>query len=309
LADFKRAAFGTTFVNYWDFSDKEFPPALYYQVLINKGSTHGGSSGSPLFSGPNKIAGMLSHGPYFSNVDICAQDPRVDGFAKLSLAWPHFQKYLDDPAPSSLTVSPAQLSLTVRNGAAQDGTRRTLVVNSTSAEAVPVSVSAVDPWVRVLRAQGTAKAGAPFTTEVEFRPEFFQNRSGLVQSRLEVVSGNNGRVVPIDADVIVLPSDVQMQAKALLAEPAGDCRYRLDLGLVERGGVATTLTTLRINGEDYTERIGEWFGARELAAKGSLKASLKVCWPGRIDSYQVTVTGRDAGSSRVWSSSTLVDFP
>ena len=310
LGSYKRAAFGSVYTDYWDFgaAAASFPQQLYYKILFTQGATHPGSSGSPLFSKPNTISGMLSHGPEFGGIDICAQNPRVDGYAKLSLAWPDLQKYLDDPAPSTLTVSPAQVTLTVRNGAAVDGLRRTLVVNSTSSQPVAVSVSAGDPWVQVVRALGTARAGAPFTTELVFLPEYFQNRSGLLRTRLEVVSGNNGRVVPVDADVIVLPSDVAVQGKALTLEGQDDCRYRVELSLSERGGIATNLTALRLNGEDYSDRIGEWFGSAQLGAKGTLRASLKVCWPGQLDSFRITIAGRDAGSNRAWSNSTLIDF-
>lgn len=311
LADYKRAAFGTVFAPYWQYSNAStFPNGVYYHVKMDKGATHPGSSGSPLFSAPNTISGMLSNGANFGDVvDVCGQDPKVFGYAKLSLAWPEFAKYLDDPTPASLTVSPARLDLTVRNGAADDGVLRSVVVHSTSTEPVAVTVNSADPWVRVLRPSGTAKAGSPHTTQVEFRPEYFQNRSGLIRSRLEVVSGNNGRVIPVDADVLVYPSDVIVDAKATTLETNDNCRYRLDLALNERGGIATTLTTLRINGEDYTDLIGRWFGSTELGPRGALSTSLKVCWPGRLDSYRITIAGRDSGSGRTWSNSTLIDFP
>ena len=309
LGSFKRFAAGEIYVPYWKFGGADFPQASYYQVRFTQGATHHGSSGSPLFSKPNTIAGMLSHGPEFDDVDICGQDPRVDGYAKLSLAWPDFSKYLEDPAPSSLTVSPAGLRLTVENGMVRDGLRRSLVVNSTSETPVAVSVNTVDPWVRIAKARGAAQAGSPFVTEIEFVPELLANRSGLLRSRVEVVSGNNGRVVPVDADIIVLASDVAVQAKPTAQPDAVDgCRYRLDLSLEEKAGVTTSLVALRINGDDYTDRLADWFGSTQLAGKGKLSTSLKVCWPGAIDPYQLIIAGRDSGSNRAWTQSTMIEF-
>ena len=310
LASYRRISFGDSFVGYWNFgSGNPFPAQLFHQIRWQGGDIYFGSSGSPLFSRANTITGMASHIAQFDELSHCDQNPKVVGYAKLSVAWPLFQPFLDDATPSALTVAPAELQITLENGAVRDGLRRRLVVNSTSEAPVPVSVTAADTWLRLANPQGTAQVGSPFVTEVEIRPELLTNRSGLLRSRVTVVSGNNGRVVPVDADVIVVASNVALGAKSTAVENAADgCRYRLDVTVNERTGVSTELTALRINGEDYTTQIRDWFGSSQLQGKGNLTASLKVCWPGVLDAYPLILAGRDAGSGRTWSQSAIVEF-
>jgi len=305
----KRIVFGELFQSYWVYNN--FPSSQYYYTRYTKGAAHPGSSGSPLFTSKGAIAGMLSHGSNFDdiNVDVCAQDPKVVGYAKLSLAWPKFQAYLDDPAPSTLSFSPSAVSLTLRNGKLTGDLRQTVVISTTSDEPVAIGVNAPDLWVRVLTPRGTAVKGAPFTTQIEIRPELLAQRTGLVQTRLEISSGNNGRALPVDADVVVVPSSVQF-APQIAATPEGDCRYTLRLDLSETAGVDTALTALRINGEDYSGQIGRWFGTTQLTANGKASTALKICGPVDVNApYEFILAGRDAGSGRAWSVQRLAELP
>src|SRR5262249_41337481 len=64
MGSYKRIAFGTT-VESVDVSigQDPAPAGLYHLVEWNNGLTEPGSSGSPLFSGPGVIAGILTYGP------------------------------------------------------------------------------------------------------------------------------------------------------------------------------------------------------------------------------------------------------
>ena len=45
--------------------------------------------------------------------------------------------------------------------------------------------------------------------------------------------------------------------------------------LTETGGVATSVTALKIDGTDYSANIAQWFGTSHLAALGTIQAPLK----------------------------------
>jgi hypothetical protein len=162
----------------------------------------------------------------------------------------------------------------------------------------------------VTNPRGTAKKGTPFITQLEIKPELIANRAGLVRTRLDVASGNNGRAIPVDADVVVIPSSVTLAAKVNSAAPGSDCRYELALNLQERGGIDTTLTSLRINGDDYTGQIANWFGTAQLNANAAAGANLKICGPVNVNApYELVIGGRDAGSGRSWSIHQLTEIP
>lgn len=308
----KRISFGQMFVNYWDFGGSQFPSQLYHQVRWNGGATEGGSSGSPLFSRPNTITGMLSYGPYFSDTTICEQNPRVDGYAKFSLAWPFFQPYLDDPIPTNLTVAPATpAEFAVRNGAVTGAARQALVLSSTSTEALPVSVRTSEEWIQVTPSNGQIRAGQALTIQVSPRLNYL-TRAGRYTGSIEITQGRNLRTVPVTVNVTIAPSNVTLRATpnpVRAAEPdAQGCRYRFSLEIEERGGTATRFTSLRVNGEDLTSQLNAWFGTMEITAQGRLRTEVKVCSPGAPLPYQIQLSGADPGAGQNWTRSTLVEF-
>ena len=312
LASQKRISFGSMFLSYWAFDQSVFPPALYHQVRWSGGATDHGSSGSPLFSRTNTIIGMLSYGPEFSKVSICEQEPRVDGYAKLSQAWPAVSPYLEDPAPNQLTVSPASSAYTLVNpnvAALSEG--RTLVINSTSTDGAVVSVQPSDPWIVVSRTQGTPRAGSPLAVPFWLRPSLI-NRSGVYTGAITVTSGKTVQTIAVTANVRIIPSEVAFLATpnpvAASTPDANGCRYFFNLSAQEIGGVDTRLTALQINGEDYTSQLASWFGGNEIARHGKLEARVRVCAPSTPATHTFVLAGTDTLSGRAWTQSTTVEF-
>lgn len=312
LATHKRISFGSMFINYWAFDKLSFPPIFYHQVRWTGGSTHHGSSGSPLFSRTNTITGMLSHGPEFSNLEICEQEPRVDGYAKLSLAWPEFSPYLEDPAPNDLTVTPASSAYTLVNPNVATLTEgRTLVVNSTSTEPTVVSIKPSDLWIVVSSTQGMARAGSPLAITYWVKPSLI-NRTGQYTGSITVTSGKTVQTVAVTANVRILPSAVTLQATPNPVAPgtpdSAGCRYSFSISAVETAGIDTRLTGLRINGEDYSSSLGAWFGGTELPRNGRLEARVRVCAPSTPAPHVFTLGGIDPLSGTAWTQSTTVEF-
>ena len=312
LATQKRISFGSMFLSYWAFDQSVFPPALYHQVRWKGGATDHGSSGSPLFSRANTITGMLSYGPEFSQVSICEQEPRVDGYAKLSQAWPAISPYLEDPAPNQLTVTPASSAYTLVNpnvAALSEG--RTLVINSTSTDGAVVSVQPSDPWIVVSRTQGTPRAGSPMAVPFWLKPSLI-NRSGVYTGAITVTSGKTVQTIAVTANVRIIPSEVALQSTpnpvAASTPDSAGCRYFFNLSAQETGGVDTRLTALRINGEDYTGQIVSWFGGDQLARNGRLEARVRVCAPSTPATHFFTLAGTDTLTGRAWTQSTTVEF-
>ncbi len=312
LATHKRISFGSMFINYWAFDKLSFPPVLYHQVRWTGGSTHHGSSGSPLFSRTNTVTGMLSHGPEFTGLEICEQEPRVDGYAKLSQAWPAFSPYLEDPTPNQLTVTPTSSVYTLVNpnvAALSEG--RTLIVNSTSTDPMLVSIQPSDAWIVVSRTQGTARNGAPLAVPFWVKPSLI-NRTGQYTGSITVTSGKTVQTVAVTANVRIIPSTVTLQSTPNPVAPStpdsASCRYFFNLSAVETAGIDTRLTGLRINGEDYSAELGTWFGGTELPRNGRLEARVRVCAPATPATHVFVLGGIDTLSGRAWTQSTTVEF-
>jgi len=66
------------------------------------------------------------------------------------------------------------------------------------------------------------------------------------------------------------PNPVAAQAPAL-----DGTRWAFQVELDEQAGNGTTITSLKINGTDYSKSIASFFGATHLDANGSLQAGLR----------------------------------
>jgi hypothetical protein len=254
---------------------------------------------------------MLSYGPNFSWLSVCQQNPRLAGYGRLSTAWPFLAPFLDDPVKSTLGVSPAALTFNSRNRVVTPAARQTLVLTTTSTTPQPVSLRTPEEWIVFSRTSGTMHAAQPFTAEIELRQSHLA-RSGRYTGTIEAVSGPNLTAIPITANVTVEPSVVTVTASPnpvpASAPDAQGCRYSYRLTIAETAGVATRVTGLRINGQDYASRITEWFGGAALAAQGRLEATLRICAPGAPAPHGITVGGADSATGLNWSRSAYVEF-
>ena len=312
LGTYKRISFGSMFVDYWALSGTEFPSTFYHQVRWTGGAVHHGSSGSPLFSRSNTITGMLSYGVEFNTVSICAQEPRVNGYAKLSEAWPKFSPYLEDAVATQLSVTPAASTYALVNpNIANNAESRTLVINSTNVDPLLVSIQPSDPWIVVSRTQGTVRAGSPLSLQFWVRPSLI-NRTGTYAGTITVVSGKVTQTIAVTANVNIILPDVTLKATPNPVRPTAadpqDCRYFFNIAAQETAGIDTRLTSLQINGDDYTPQIAAWFGGDLLARNSRLEAQVRLCAPGIPPTHVFTLAGKDPVTGRTWTRSTTVEF-
>jgi hypothetical protein len=100
--DFKRISFGSRVDQ-----PAGFTADKHYTVRWDRGHTEGGSSGSPVFSEPGVIVGMLSGGLKTpAGQTKCDLSPDYSFYGKFSVAYPAFRDYLDGrsvggPGPST----------------------------------------------------------------------------------------------------------------------------------------------------------------------------------------------------------------
>lgn len=308
---FKRISLGERYFTYWSMDYSVVPEDLYYQVRWNEGITEPGSSGSPLFSRPGVIAGVLSYGFSSTGVDACEMNPSLAGYGRFSAAYPYLRPYLEDASAAEVTLAPSAMAFEIANGAAKPDSRQQLVVTTSSAEPTPFSASTEASWLALSPASGTVSAGAPAVIEVSVRPSLART-AGVFAGSVAVTAGTAFASAAVRAEVTVRPSDVAVgvtPAPILAQAPDADgCQWFFRILLEETAGVATRLTLLRIGGVDYTGALQDWFGADRLAASGTLAVSLRARGLRAPLDQLLELAGEDEATGRTWRRTAIAEF-
>ncbi|MGH9718768.1 MAG: BACON domain-containing protein [Bryobacteraceae bacterium] len=275
----------------------------FYIALVRQGVTEPGSSGSPAFSSPGIVIGTLSFGRVAA--DICAIDPAIDGYGRFSTFYPAARAFLEDIPAVNLTIAPRTMDFRGTNGSIDGTGRQTFTVTTQSRGAVPFNVRSDASWIRVSAVNGSASAAQPGSIEVSVDPKYFKS-DGTFTGTVTITSGSAApQFVTVRVDMrynrsavaaSVTPSPVVEQAA-----DADGARWFFALRLEESAGVATRLTSLKINGVDYSSRIVEWFGTDRIAAGGNIQARLKMANLFVPSEQSFEFVGVDDGSGQTWS--------
>jgi hypothetical protein len=83
--------------------------------------------------------------------------------------------------------------------------------------------------------------------------------------------------------------------------------WSLTVKLAETAGVATTLSSVKVNGVDYSSSIQNWFGTAKIPANGSITAPLSGTGTFPPGTQFFEFTGVDA-SGQHWYRETTVNF-
>jgi len=304
---YKRISFGHSIASFDVFVGDDFAPAdLYHAVAWDDGLTEPGSSGSPLFSGPGVIVGMLTYGPAISGAQQCSTGA-LGGYGKFSNAYPFLQAYLEDLPSSQVTPSPANLQFTGLNHAITGNATQTVTLAVASPAGVAWSARADAPWVHISQTSGTLSATGPAKFNVSVDPKYFLT-SDTFTSTITLLSGAAPPVfVNVSVNMKIDISNVTVTA-APNPVPQTGTSWALTLNLQETAGAATTLTGLKIDGVDYSANIPVWFGSANLSANGSLSGVIHTAGLFTPVTKYFEFFGKDAGSGQTWYRLVTVTF-
>jgi hypothetical protein len=242
------------------------------QVLCDQGRIEPGSSGSPLFGGPGVIVGTASFGPESDVLSACQIDPSVAGYARFSNTYQNLKDYFEDLPAVLVTPSRSNLAFTVANHATPAA--QTVQLTTLSSSATSFQLRADAPWIQLSTTSGTVSSGspAPVSVAVNLPP---LTRPGQYTSTVTILSGAaDPQYIDVTATVSVNQSNVVASiAPNPVTQNAGSWSFTVQLA--ETGGAATRVTSLKIDGTDYSSAIKSWFGTDHIDANGSIQAPLQ----------------------------------
>ena len=248
------------------------PANLYLQVLYGQGRTQPGFSGSPLFTSPGVIVGTLTYGEENDELTACEIIPFDAGYARFSNTYQNLQAYFEDWPAAAVTPASASLSFSVVNKAAPAA--QTVQLSSPTTGKVAFQVRPDALWIGVSAANGQISASSPVTLKISVDPTQLP-QPGQYTNTVTILAGS---AAPVFINVTVTVQASQSNVVAVVAPAvvtASNGSWSFQMQLTETGGVATSLTALKINGTDYSGNIVRWFGTNHLAALGTIQAPLQ----------------------------------
>lgn len=304
-ASYKRISFGQRSS---DFSVRvgtdTLPASAFLQVVWANGRVEPGSSGSPLFTGPGIIVGMLSYGQVSPDVSVCEINPNFAGYGRFSNAYGYLRDYLENLPFAAITPAPAEVRFKGLNGSVSGVARQTVRLTTESSGAVSFKARADALWIKLSAVAGTVSSGSPATLDITIDPKYL-TKSGNYRSTVTIMSGAAPpQFITVRAEIVIENSSV---AAGISPNPSYEqdpdeegFKWFFNIKLEEKAGVATNLTSLRINGTDYSKNIPDWFGTARIDSSGSIQATLKTRVPVVPSEQYLEFSGVDEGSGQHW---------
>ncbi len=307
MGSYKRVSFGKTLPSLdVNVGDDRAPAELYTIVGYNKGITQPGSSGSPLFSGPGVVVGMLTYGPALPGEKLCLIGD-IGGYGKFSNAYPNLRDYLEDFPFSIVTPSTNSLAFTGLNHAITGATVQTVTLSVPTDGTVSFRVSPDAGWLHVSAYSGDVSASTPFKFQVSVDPRYLV-KSDTYTTTIAILSGAAPpQYINVRVDMRIETSNVTVSAIPSPVPRSGGV-WSLKLHLEESNGTPTKLTELRIDAVDYTSSIVSWFGTDVIEASGSIEATISTSGLfAPVDKY-FEFFGKDVASGQTWYRTLTVRF-
>jgi hypothetical protein len=168
------------------------------------------------------------------------------------------------------------------------------------------------PWIQVSTESGQVSADRPFTLQITIDPKYLTG-TGAYTSTVTITSGAAGpQFINVRVDMTVQRSQVALSfsPNPVSAQPPGPdgTRWTFQVRLDEQAGVGTRITSMKINGADYSRSIAGFFGGDHLDAGGSLQATLRASGAFAQGDQYFEFTGIDDGSGQTWYRSATVQF-
>jgi lysyl endopeptidase len=304
---YKRISFGNTIDSQTVTVGADPAPAeLYHDVGWTLGITEPGSSGSPLFSGPGIVSGMLTYGPDAPGEELCTGGD-IGGYGKFSNAYRYLQPYLEDFPFSVVQPNPTSLNFTGLNHAISGSASQSVTLNVATSSAVAWSARGDAPWIQVTPSSGTVSATAPVTFQVTVNPQYFL-QSDTYTSTVTILSGAAPpQFVNVSVNMTIQTSNIVPTASPNPV-PNNNGTWQLTVQLQETNGAATTLTQMKIDGVDYTSSIPAFFGTATIPANGSISATLHTSGLIAPVTKYFEFYGKDVASGQLWYRLLTVTF-
>ncbi len=274
MGSWKRISFGQRVTDRSVFVEQEGVAAAgdFLQVLWEKGRTEPGSSGSPLFSSPGVIVGVLSYGPFSPDLSACEIEPMVDGYGRFSNIYSRLSEYFENLPATQVKPDKTDLQYTISSRAAPAS--QTIRLTTQSAGQVAYKLRADAPWVQLPASTGTLSSNAPATITVNVDASQF-DRADKFTTNIAILSGASApQYINVTATVTAALSQVAASITPATVVQA-DNQWSFSIRLAETAGAATRLTALKFNGSDYSSRILSWFGTDRIEANGAIEAPLQ----------------------------------
>jgi hypothetical protein len=272
------------------------PGNLYLEIQWDQGRVQPGSSGSPLFSSPGVIVGTLTYGPEDPPLTACEISPSVAGYGRFSNTYQNLQSYFEDWPAATVTPAPASLNFHILNNAAPAA--QTVQLTSQTTGQVAFRIRSDAPWIGVSATSGQISAASPAAVKISVDPSQVP-QPGQYAGTVTLLAGTAApQFINVTATVTAPESNVSATVTpAVVTQVNGAWNFQMQLA--ETAGVATQLTALKINGTDYSGNIGAWFGTTQIAAHGSIQASLAASGVAAGPQY-FEFWGIDGASGQTW---------
>jgi hypothetical protein len=270
---FKRISFGHTVPSVDVFVGNDFAPSGYYHdVIYDLGITEPGSSGSPLFSSPGVVVGMLTYGPAVPGEVACATGDS-GGYGKFSNAYAALQAYFENLPFAEVKPSATDVNFTGLNHTITGNATQTITLTTEAASPVHFSLQADASWLNVSSSSGTVSATSPAKIQVTVNPAYLL-QTDTFTAPITILSGAAPPAyVNVNVKMIINTSNVVASSIPVVVKQSGSA-WTLTLALAETNGTATTLTSLKIDGADYSASIPGFFGTNRIAANGLITATI-----------------------------------
>lgn len=283
----------------------DLPGENFYQVAWYTGAAEPGSSGSPVFSAPGIIAGVLSYGPNVE--DVCSLPELEVGYGRFSTAYPSLADYLEDRPFTEVTASPAELVFRIRNGVVVSAEFQDITIRTQSGNPVVYKVRADDSWVLLSATSGETSSGTPGVVSVSIDPSLLSQTQNL-RSLISVQSGSSEpRFVTVRIQV---EHDASRVVASITPEPVTqqDGIWPFEIRIGEQAGVPVVLDIFKINGTDYSSQIPALFGNTRIDGGGSIAASMRAARIAATQDVYFEFGGFDEATGRRWYRTVAATF-
>jgi len=273
------------------------PANLYLQVQWAQGRTEPGSSGSPLFSSPGVVVGTLTYGEVSPQLSVCQINPAIDGYARFSNTYANLSDYFENLPAAAVVPDRTSLLFTVANQTASAAQTVTLTTKSAGQAAFKLRADA--PWIQLSRVSGTLSQSAPAQVRITVDPSWFKQPDRYT-STVTLLSGAAApQYINVTADARIPQSNITVTISPNPVTLSGGL-WSFSVQLSEGNGVATQLTSLKINGVDYTSSIPTFFGTSAIPANGAITAPLSAPSTFLTGTQYFEFLGADAANSQDW---------